>query len=365
MRTAAIDVGNDSVKAILGPSKTQMTIPNIISPAAQERIVTEIERDVLDGLHVCISSNCLKQGKGIYTIGELARSSDTPSELRANSIKSDNDQSLILLLTTLAVDAVTSNAFSEINGCYQAHYALSTGLPIGEGTQQDRLLFKQKLESCIHEVEFLQTPLLSGKKVRIHFSKVFVNVEGISSFIFLNEHQNETGENPILIYDIGGLTSDAAIIEKSVIKNGLSESYLEGVSVYLDKIMKEVERQYQYKFKNRRDLIKVITHPDKSDRHYIYKMGNKICIQPVIETELLKLAKKQVQWVEEKWLEYPTVQSAYLVGGGASILREYIEKVLQSERKEMPLKFLDTHNSIWSNVYSYDKILDVALSNQH
>lgn len=361
IRLAAVDVGNDTVKALLGPDKTQMTIPNIIAPTSKHRIIKEMENTIVEGLHVSISSDCLKQGYGNYLVGELARSSHTLSELNNNSLKGENDQTLVLLLTTLAIDAVTSGVFQERDGVIEAHYILSTGLPINEGTYENRMKYKQKLEKSVHELEFLQTPTVIGKRVKIFLDKVLPNIEGISAFITLSQNQKELSTKPVMVFDIGGLTTDIAIIVNNKLNNDFSRSFNEGIAFYLDRIMSRIEMDFHYSMKSRRDLITIMTNDNEDERNHIYHFGRKISIQSIVDHELLNFAKKQVQRMFAIWNLVPELQVCYVIGGSSVILQEYIKKVMLLEQQELPLNFVDKETSIWTNVHSYDTILEASI----
>lgn len=361
MRTVSVDVGNDSVKALLGPNKTKMTIPNILAPAGRHRIIKEMEKNTLEGLHVSISSDCLKQRYGNYLVGELARSSYVLNELNNNSWKSNNDQTLVLLLTTLAIDAASCGMFNERDGFIEASYILSTGLPILEGTYENRMQFKHRLENCVHEVEFLQTPLLTGKKIRIRFDRVFPNIEGISAFVVLNERHKDLATRPVLVFDIGGLTTDAAVVINNRLNNDYSRSFNEGISIYLDRIINSLETELQYSIKSRKDLVNIVTNSNIEERNHIYHFGRKISIQSIVDTELMNFARKQVQKILYMWNLAPEIQVCYVLGGAAVLLKEYIQKVMQLDQQELPLEFLETEDSIWANAYSYSTILEAAL----
>ena len=69
-RVAAIDVGNDSIKAIFGELEYELNIPNIIARDTEDRPVIGIEeldnKNPLDGIHIKVHSPALKENNGIY-----------------------------------------------------------------------------------------------------------------------------------------------------------------------------------------------------------------------------------------------------------------------------------------------------------
>ena len=109
-RIAAVDVGNDSIKAIFGELEYELNIPNIVARDTEDRPVIGIEelddKNPLDGIHVKVHSPALKENNVIYRVGNLATKSNNATELDPGSSKSEEDQTLVMLFTTLALDAV-------------------------------------------------------------------------------------------------------------------------------------------------------------------------------------------------------------------------------------------------------------------
>jgi plasmid segregation protein ParM len=105
-RIAALDVGNDSVKALFGKFDYNLYIPNVIARDTEDRPVIGIEelndKDPLDGIHIRVHSPALNENNIIYRVGNLATKSDNPNELDPGSSKSEEDQTLVMLFTSLA-----------------------------------------------------------------------------------------------------------------------------------------------------------------------------------------------------------------------------------------------------------------------
>src|SRR5574342_850840 len=136
-RIAAVDVGNDSIKAIFGEFDNELNIPNIVARDTEDRPVIGIEdlndKDPIDGIHIRVHSTALKENNVIYRVGNLATKSDNATELDPGSSKSEEDQTLIMLFATLALDAAREHEaghFKKINNVIDANYTLGTGLPI-------------------------------------------------------------------------------------------------------------------------------------------------------------------------------------------------------------------------------------------
>lgn len=58
-RFVSVDVGNDAVKGFLGSIENRVYIPNVIAEV-QDREIVEMEKNILNGLHVEITSSALK-----------------------------------------------------------------------------------------------------------------------------------------------------------------------------------------------------------------------------------------------------------------------------------------------------------------
>src|SRR5574342_1129369 len=128
-RIAAIDVGNDSIKAICGEIEYELNIPNIVARETEDRPVIGIEeldsKNPLDGIHIKVHSPALKENNVIYRVGNLATKSDNASELDPGSSKSEEDQTLVMLFATLALDAAREHNlanFKKVNNVIEANY---------------------------------------------------------------------------------------------------------------------------------------------------------------------------------------------------------------------------------------------------
>ncbi|NQD68944.1 hypothetical protein HP456_23855, partial [Bacillus haikouensis] len=136
-RIAAIDVGNDSLKGIFGKLDNELNIPNVIARDIEDRPIIGIEeldkQDPLDGIHIRVHSPALQDNNAIYRVGNLAAKSNNSTELDPGSSKSEEDQTLIMLFASLAMDAAEQDTvFKKNNNVIEANYTLGTGLPLRE-----------------------------------------------------------------------------------------------------------------------------------------------------------------------------------------------------------------------------------------
>lgn len=360
LRLAAIDIGNDAVKAYLGNLENSIYIPNVIAEV-KNRDIIEMEKDPLSALHVEITSSALKQKHGYYAVGKLAAKYPNNDELTPDVDKSESDQPVILLLTTLAYDAVKH--FPEKDGVIEATYLLSTGLPLDETKRGKTKNFRKKLKTAQHEIKFLQTPNLQGKTVHIKFEQVLVNTEGYAAYIDLTTNNDGSTKNEelfgktILINDIGGLSTDSAIItSESEVDNEYSDGIKKGVSTYLDNIIRKVYTKYKYNIKSRRALVEIITNENPEEQYHIWVEGNRVSIKDIVDEELGILAKEEYKLIKNMWHNVPEIRLSYQIGGGSLILRPYLTELNQQD-KNYPLRFVSKEDSIWMIARAYFKIL--------
>lgn len=359
-RLASIDIGNDAVKAYLGNLEKQIYIPNVIANV-KNRDIVEMEKDALSALHVEISSTALKVKNSSFAVGKLASKYPNNDELTPDQDKSESDQPIVMLLTTLAYDAV--NTFPDEDGIVEATYYLSTGLPLDETKQSKAKEFRKKLKNSLHEVKFLKTPTLEGKIVRIKFEQVIVNTEGFAAFVDLTTNNDGSTKNEdlmgktILINDIGGLSTDSAIItSEAEVDNEYSNGIKKGVSTYLDDIIRKVYSKHKYTINSRRNLVEIITNEDPEEQYHIWVNGNRVSIKDVIDEELTILAKEQYKLIKDLWRNVPDIRLAYQIGGGSLVLKKYLTEINQND-KNYPLRFVKQDDSIWMIARAYFKIL--------
>lgn len=367
-RVAAIDVGNDSIKAIFGELEYELNIPNIIARDTEDRPVIGIEeldnKNPLDGIHIKVHSPALKENNGIFRIGNLATKSINATELDPGSSKSEEDQTLIMLFATLALDAVRENnssAFPRTKNIIDANYTLGTGLPLREVKEGKDAGYRSKLVGSVHQVEFLVTPKYQGLKVNIKFDEVKVYPEGFAAFINLVLDNSgkiinkDLIDKRILIQDIGGLSTDIAVIKNRNVDDDKAQGFNLGVSESLEAIREEIRTKHGVELDSRRDVVEIITK--KSDRNHIMVKGSRTSVHDITDRILLDLAKKQYRLLRNVWQRNSQTEICYFVGGGANVLKEYL-KTLNNNLDGYNIDFFeDEKESIWMMANAYYKLI--------
>jgi plasmid segregation protein ParM len=373
-RVAAIDVGNDGVKALFGKLDYELYIPNVIARDTEDRPVIGIEelneKDPLDGLHIRVHSPALKENNIIYRIGNLATKSDNANELDPGSTKSEEDQTLIMLFASLALDAVRVNGsefFDKNNNVINANYTLGTGLPLREVKEGKDVGYRAQLLSSVHQVEFLVTPKYQGLKVNIKFDQIKVYPEGFAAFINLvmdndlNIINRDLIDKRILIQDIGGLSTDIAVIKNRTVDDDKAQGFNIGISESLEAIREEIRTKHGIELDSRRDVVEIITR--KNDRNHIMVKGSRTSVHDITDRILLELAKKQYRFLRNVWQKNSQTEICYFVGGGALVLKDYI-KTLNNNLDGYNIEFFeDEKESIWMMANAYYKLISDFVKN--
>jgi plasmid segregation protein ParM len=367
-RIAAVDVGNDSIKAIFGKIEYELNIPNIIARDTEDRPVIGIEeldtKDPLDGIHIKVHSPALKENNVIYRIGNLAAKSGNSTELDPGSSKSEEDQTLVMLFAALALDAVREenrSLFPQTKNVIDAGYTLGTGLPLREVKEGKDAGYRSKLIGSVHQVEFLVTPRYQGIKVNLKFSEVKVYPEGFAAYINLVMDNNlniinkELIDKRILIQDIGGLSTDIAVIKNRNVDDDKAQGFNLGVSEALETIREEIRTKHGVELDSRRDVVEIITK--KHDRNHIMVKGSRTSVHDITDRILLDLAKKQYRLLRNVWQKNSQTEICYFVGGGAIVLKEYL-KTLNNHLDGYNIDFFeDEKESIWMMANAYYKLI--------
>src|SRR5690606_37703890 len=367
-RVAAVDVGNDSIKALFGELDYEINIPNIIARDTEDRPVIGIEeldnKNPLDGIHIKVHSPALKENNAIYRVGTLATKSINATELDPGSSKSEEDQTLVMLFATLALDAVreeNNDVFPQAKNVVDATYILGTGLPLREVKEGKDAGYRSKLVGSVHQVEFLVTPKYQGKKVNIKFDEVKVYPEGFAAYINLVMDNNlkvinkDLIDKRIIIQDIGGLSTDIAVIKNRNVDDDKAQGFNLGVSESLESIREEIRSKHGVELDSRRDVVEIITK--KSDRNHIMVKGSRTSVHDITDRILLDLAKKQYRLLRNVWQKNSQTEICYFVGGGANVLKEYI-KTLNNNLDGYNIDFFeDEKESIWMMANAYYKLI--------
>ncbi|MBT2646459.1 ParM/StbA family protein [Bacillus sp. ISL-34] len=367
-RIAAVDVGNDAIKAIFGKLESELYIPNVIAKDIEDRPVIGIEelneKNPLEGIHIRVHSPALQDNNAIYRVGNLATKSDNPTELDLGSSKSEEDQTLVMLFAALALDAAkqgNNDTFKKVNNVVEANYTLGTGLPLREVKEGKDVGYRSKLLGSVHQVEFLITPKYQGMKVNIKFDEVKVYPEGFAAYINLvmdkdlNIINRELIDRRILIQDIGGLSTDIAVIKNRKVDDDKAQGFNLGVAEALESIREEIRKKHGVELDSRRDVVEIITK--KNDRNHIMVRGSRTSVHDIVDRILGELAKKQYRHLRNVWQKNSQTEICYFVGGGSIVLKDYLKTLNQNFDGYNIDFFEDERESVWMMANAYYKLI--------
>ncbi|WP_057914064.1 ParM/StbA family protein [Peribacillus muralis] len=367
-RIAAVDVGNDAIKAIFGKLESELYIPNVIAKDIEDRPVIGIEelneKKPLEGIHIRVHSPALQDNNAIYRVGNLATKSDNPSELDMGSSKSEEDQTLVMLFAALALDAAkqgNNEKFKKVNNVVEANYTLGTGLPLREVKEGKDVGYRSKLLGSVHQVEFLITPKYQGMKINIKFDEVKVYPEGFAAYINLvmdndlNIINRELIDRRILIQDIGGLSTDIAVIKNRKVDDDKAQGFNLGVAEALESIREEIRKKHGVELDSRRDVVEIITK--KNDRNHIMVRGSRTSVHDIVDRILGELAKKQYRHLRNVWQKNSQTEICYFVGGGSIVLKDYLKTLNQNFDGYNIDFFEDERESVWMMANAYYKLI--------
>lgn len=349
MNTLSIDVGNSEIKGIGSNSMMRYQIPNVIARVGKERTVHEIEQDMMESLHIKISEP--EFGEECFTVGKLAMKNEFSKELNLNADKSNSQQSLIMLLTIAALDAVNNKTKFQMSGnTIFASYNLSLGLPISQSSEEHKKSLHQLLKRK-YQVEFLNTKNLSGIKVDLEFLKIQVNIESFAAYATMLSASPEISEKNIMIYDLGGLTNDVSVVLCNQVSNELSKSYRNGLAVVLDVLLEKLNVDFNYRINSRHQLLEILKRD--CSNWYVNVFGRRVDISKLINEELGQYAATIVNHIEALWYKAPQIEKCFLSGGGCILLKPYIEEYLQQNNLALKIDYVSEEDSLWGNVKGY------------
>ena len=257
----------------------------------------------------------------------------------------------------MQLEKKTQAVFKKNNNVIDANYTLGTGLPLREVKEGKDVGYRSQLLGSVHQVEFLVTPKYQGLKVNIKFDEVKIYPEGFAAYINLvmdndlNIINRDLVDKAILIQDIGGLSTDVAVIKNRNVDDDKAQGFNLGVSEALESIREEIRLKHGVELDSRRDVVDIITR--KNDRNHIMVNGSRTSVHDITDRILLDLAKKEYRHLRNVWQKNSQTEICYFVGGGSIVLKDYI-KTLNNNLNGYNIEFFeDEKESIWMMANAY------------
>ncbi len=249
----------------------------------------------------------------------------------------------------------------KVNYVVEANYTLGTGLPLREVKEGKDAQYRAKLLGSVHQVEFLITPKYQGIKVNIKFDEVKVYPEGFAAYINLVMDNNlavinrELIDKRIIIQDIGGLSTDIAVIKNRKVDDDKAQGFNLGVAEALEAIREEIRKKHGVELDSRRDVVEIITK--KNDRNHIMVRGSRTSVHDIVDRILGELAQKQYRHLRNVWQKNSQTEICYFVGGGSIVLKDYLKSLNQNFYGYNIDFFEDEKESVWMMANAYYKLV--------
>jgi plasmid segregation protein ParM len=330
--TVGADLGNDAFK-IIGPTKRELFIMNILAPWHERRIVNEDTRVPLNLLEVEVKSK--NQNFGKYFVGGMAYHFNR-GILKERSVadrhngKANDSETMIVLLASIALSLLKPNA-----KVIKEKVILGTMLPTEEyfrNQKENIAVLEDKLKG-IHRVKFLN-PVFNGVEVEFEIVGVNTQPEGLCAMNavmydddgnLLTEYENNYAERTILGFDIGALTSDVTVVHNFELRTffGIDKGTIDP----LNRIIDFIKTEYKVTVP-RHKLDNAIIRKEKL-LIYGEEIPNlqNIC-KEFIDYEARQLADEFSSKAAAAGIQLPDIGLLILCGGGSLLFKEVIKKNL-------------------------------------
>ena len=328
--TVGIDLGNDAFK-VIGPTKKELFVQNLISPWYQRRVITEDTRFPLNLLEVDIKSKNKNIGK--FFVGGMAYNFNRgiikeKTVADRHNGKSNDNNTLIVLLTSVALSLLKPNS-----KLIKEKIILGTMLPTEEYFKSENVdnLIERLIGS--HHVKFLN-PIFNGVEVNFEILSVVTQPEGLSAINAVmyddngeltEEYENNYSERTILGFDIGSLTTDITVLQNFQLRTyfGIEKGTIDPLNRIVDYIKTEHKVTLpRHKIDN--TLI-------KNEKLLIY--GEEIpnlreISKEIIEYEGIQLIDEFSSKIAAAGIQLPDIGLIVFSGGGSLFFKEILEKHL-------------------------------------
>ncbi|ALA55241.1 ParM/StbA family protein [Shouchella clausii] len=347
---AGADAGNNGMKLWVKDSEPVL-IPTVYSLYMGE--TTELmdmedipAEDLLHNIDVTINSKALSFNGQRYVIGEKVLNDNLQGiELEKKSDKSKDEIPVLVTLAGLAVDAMKKD-YSKDN--IEVTYDLSVALPVSTITQKSAQANAARFTGT-HEVIFHHP---SGRNVTVTIIIEYCKClpEGAAAawgVVFdengkLSERKVEVGDQimkmdfankTLLHFDIGAGTTEIVVTEGVKYNPKLSEGLNFGVKATINEIIKRWNRNNPRKSIDSMAEFNEIYFDTEHPRHND--------LVDLSKTGLLQLAQQISSSIINKIDDLKDDPYVFIYGGGAAILKEYLQQILKSKGRLTNATFLN------------------------
>lgn len=345
--TVGIDMGNDSFK-VIGPTKKELLILNLISPWYERRVINEDTRYPLNLLEVEVKSKNTNLGK--YFVGGMAYNFNRgiikeKTVADRHNGKTNDNSNLIILLTSIALSLIKPNSKHIKEKVF-----LGTMLPTEEyfkNNKENVRMLEDKLIGT-HHVKFLN-PVFNGIDVEFEIVAATIEPEGLCAINavmyddngeLLDEYIEKYSERTILGFDTGALTTDITVLQNFELRTffGIEKGTIDP----LNRIVDYIKTEHKVSLPRHKIDNTII----KNEKLLIYgsEIPNfKSLCNEMIEYEGRQLTDEFFAKTSAAGIQLPDIGLIIFNGGGSHLFKG----VLQHELSRIPMIF--SNNAIMLN----------------
>lgn len=339
------DMGNDWLKVVFGENKFI-----IIKNAVSRRILNEQHNEdlALDKDDQEPGSLQQRQLKNLDVIIRFPNGVEERFFVGDNAIKSGENETVVGTEKAdnpfIHVPLLAILAFNTPKSKKVARFKDISGLPIKQFSKTAREKLMMRMIGSF-DVTLLDNTGKPSRTVTIVFEDVTVAPEGVP--VLANQTMSADGKTiarPELrqgsfgIIDVGAFTTDIPVLVNGKPDSKASDGIDEGISTYIDKIAKTLSAATKADITRNQILEKILS----GNYDVISIRGKKYPLRSEVEGELNLFAKKIVDVVDRMWKKNYEIQEFFVVGGGAKLLKPFLQQHLVSRGFE--LTFVEPKN---------------------
>lgn len=335
MQPIGIDLGNGAVKVRL--ETTRLILPNVTA-VGRERADLGETPSPLDALDVVLDSPLVRRGAR-YHAGKLAAMQGTlATYMSPNDQKSASQQSAVMYVVSAAtaiLKNLEAHGFQLPQEVHAELYAVS-GVSLVESLQPGiRKEFQNRLEGQ-HQVTFMPPSRWADLHVVLDIhARVFS--EGHAAFLWLINNVPEARVSQSFLtgmVEIGELSTEFPVFEGQNLSPELSSGRQFGAGLVIDELLNDIRQFTGVHGAFRGGRIELEAFLERSIRT-VELGGHSFDLKEVVDHRLMEAAKTLYGMIVEKWESVPSIKKMWLAGGGAALLKPYLQEVAQRDGRTL------------------------------
>lgn len=329
-----LDLGNGAIKLIM--NGLELSIPNVVSVGSQRSDLGEWQ-EPLNTLDVEITSSALSEGARRFFVGKLAADQGPQAKyMNPAEKKTATEQSVLVYLTSLACAVMKQRERKErlqSGETLDEEQLVVSGVSLVEALERGvRLGFEQRLTGT-HIIRFMSPSPWGGVTVRLRTTSKVVS-EGHMAFLALCQQIPEKAwqltNSLVAVAEIGELSTEFPVFENGRINPSLSSGLQYGIGSTLTSLLEDVREHTKVRNAfpgGRMDLATFL----ESKKREVCLYGHKHDISEIVDHHLGSAGGHVYREILDKWNKIPTIESFYVLGGGAALLHPYLIELAKAD----------------------------------